>query len=637
MFAARCFLVEFVGVSGVGKSTLSHALAEELRRRGEVVSELTRDVTHGKRRHRRVLAKARFAARALIRHPTRVLRLFVAVHRSGQLTTSDAFRVAFNLVYVCGLVESLSNRPGIHLLDQGVIQAVGSVNVSATAGMSDSGIEREIAHLAIACVGRSLADRVVALDAPRELLVERLAKRASSQSRLQKQIGTEGFDKTFAAALRALGVATALAESAGVKMLHADTTLRAESEAFGRMTSDIATALVAARDERSLGPVGRGANARRVAIVTNTGWNMIRFRSALLLRLLADGFHVTAIGDFRDDEVAQLRELGVDVEIARLESSGTNPIKDLRFALRMITLYRRIRPDVVHHFSVKPVVYGSLAAKLAGVHRIVCSITGLGIGYSSKRSWLRVVVKLLYRAALRGDTRVVFQNEENMESLIADGTVSADRTVLSPGSGVDTRSLVPDEKVAPADRTAFIMVSRMLWAKGVGDFVAAARVVAARYPQARFVLYGGSQADYASKNPDFVPQAWLDALGEEGVVEWRGFTKTAEVEHAMRRCAALVHPSSYPEGLPRTLIEAAAAGAPIITTDTPGCRDALVDGVSGFLVPPKSPEALVAAMETLLEDPERIRKMGAAGRERAVERFDERIVLEDLLRVYSAD
>ena len=152
-------VIEFVGVSGAGKSTLSRALANELRRHGETVSEPTRDLTHGTRGSFRILVKVRYAARALIRHPIHVLRMFSAIHRSGQASITDAIRVAFNLVYVCGLVGSLSHRPGFHLLDQGLFQAVSSVNFSAAADLSDTSIEREIFYLAHACIERSPADR----------------------------------------------------------------------------------------------------------------------------------------------------------------------------------------------------------------------------------------------------------------------------------------------------------------------------------------------------------------------------------------------------------------------------------------------------------------------------------------------
>jgi glycosyltransferase involved in cell wall biosynthesis len=177
----------------------------------------------------------------------------------------------------------------------------------------------------------------------------------------------------------------------------------------------------------------------------------------------------------------------------------------------------------------------------------------------------------------------------------------------------------------------------MLWSKGVGDFVAAARLVRRSHPQARFILFGGAQDDYGSKNPDFIDRPWLEALNAEGVVVWRGWTPPEIVEDAMRlAAAAVVLPSSYGEGVPRSLTEAAAAGVPIITTDTPGCRDTVLPGESGFLCRAGAPEELAAAMAELLRRPELVRAMGAAGRRLAVERFDQAHIVRQTLEVYAA-
>ena len=178
------------------------------------------------------------------------------------------------------------------------------------------------------------------------------------------------------------------------------------------------------------------------------------------------------------------------------------------------------------------------------------------------------------------------------------------------------------------------MASRMLWSKGVADFASAARLVKQVYPAARFVLFGGSREDYGSKNPDFIERSWLEALNREGVVEWCGWTDPIEVEGAMRAAAAVILPSYYAEGVPRALIEATAAGVPVITTDLPGCRDTVVDGRSGFLVPPRSPERLAAAMAALLRDPDRIAAMGREARRLAVATFDRRLIVDQTLAVY---
>ena len=374
---------------------------------------------------------------------------------------------------------------------------------------------------------------------------------------------------------------------------------------------------------------------RRVALVTNTGWNMLRFRSGLIEHLVDEGCEVMAIADFSAADVEQIEALGAEAFAVPVEGSGTNPLRDLRYLLALARIYRSRRPEVVHHFSIKPVVYGSLAAKLCGVPRIVSSITGLGSGFFDERSGLSLVVRTLYRMALSGRTFAVFQNRDDLQALLDRGIVREDRTARIPGSGVDTSRLAPDPET-PRDDATFIMVSRLLWTKGVGEFVEAARRVHERHPETRFLLFGGSREDYGSKNPDFVPRSWLEDLAREGIVDWRGFTPPEEVEASMRRCSAVVHPSYYPEGIPRTLIEAASAGAPIVTTDMPGCREAAIPEVSGILCPARDPGALADAMARLIAEPDLRARMGAESRRLALANFDQKQVLERLLEVYDA-
>jgi glycosyltransferase involved in cell wall biosynthesis len=265
---------------------------------------------------------------------------------------------------------------------------------------------------------------------------------------------------------------------------------------------------------------------------------------------------------------------------------------------------------------------------------IVGSVTGGGILRAGEQGGLQRVLRPLYRLALRGRPAVVFQNRDDLELFVGDGLVERARTVYIAGSGVDTAALAPDPSVPPEARTCFVMACRMLWSKGVADFVEAARMVKPRHPHASFVLFGGSAEDYGSKNPDFIPKSWLDELDREGIVTWRGFTAPAVIEAAMRSAAAVVLPSSYAEGVPRALIEAAAAGAPIITTDAPGCRDTVIDQVSGFLCPLHAPAALAEAMARLLGDPQLIAQMARESRALALARFDRRIVVEQTVKIY---
>ena len=372
---------------------------------------------------------------------------------------------------------------------------------------------------------------------------------------------------------------------------------------------------------------------RHVALVTNTGWSMVRYRGELIAGLLERGWRVSAIADFSDKDLAHLRGLGVAPIRLEVEGAGQSPLADLGYLARLVRTLRALRPDLVHNFSVKPVIYGSLAAKLLGIRGVVNSITGGGMLRADERGGLQRVLGALYRAALRGRPVAIFQNRDDLELFVGAGLIARARTAYIAGSGVDTAALAPDFSIPPGERTCFVMACRMLWSKGVADFVAAGRQVRARHPHASFVLFGGSAEDYGSKNPDFIPKAWLDDLNREGIVAWRGFTEPALVEQAMRTAAAVVL-ASRAEGVPRTLIEAAAAGAPIITTDTPGCRDTVIDQVSGFVCALNAPGELAAAMARLLDEPGLIIEMGRAGRELALARFDRRIVIEQTVELY---
>ena len=266
------------------------------------------------------------------------------------------------------------------------------------------------------------------------------------------------------------------------------------------------------------------AGRRHVALVTNTGWSMVRYRGELLRGLLERDWRVSAIADFSEQDTAGLRRLGVDPIWLQVEGAGQSPVHDLGYLVRLARLLRRLRPDLVHNFSIKPVVYGSLAAKLVGVRGIVNTVTGGGRLRTDETARLQWLIRQLYRVALRGRAVVVFQNRDDLELFVGEGLVERERAAYIAGSGVDTQALAPDLSIPPSARTCFVMASRMLWTKGVADFVAAARLVKPRYPRAAFALFGGSAEDYGSNNPDFIPKPWLEALNREGVVTWHGFT-----------------------------------------------------------------------------------------------------------------
>jgi glycosyltransferase involved in cell wall biosynthesis len=369
----------------------------------------------------------------------------------------------------------------------------------------------------------------------------------------------------------------------------------------------------------------------RVLIVVNVEWFFLSHRLPIALGLKDAGCDV---------EVAAGVEQGLDTEIERhglrftrlaLRRASMNPLHDLMLLVRLYRLYRSKRPDVVHHVAIKPVLYGSLAARLARVPAIVNAVPGLGYLFSDGTGLKAIKARLAmfaYRLSCRGrQVRLIFQNPEDRDSFVAAGVAVPARTVLIRGSGVDVRRFQPSPE--PEGPPVVLMASRMLWDKGVAELVEAARLLrTAGGPPCRFVLAG----DPDVANPRSVPAAQLEAWQREGVLEWWGHQR--DMPAVMRQAALVVFPSFYREGVPKVLLEACAAGRAIITTDLPGCREVVRHGENGLLVPPRDIRALAEAIAALLADPALRERMGRAGRIRAVEEFSETSVVDATLRLY---
>lgn len=308
---------------------------------------------------------------------------------------------------------------------------------------------------------------------------------------------------------------------------------------------------------------------------------------------------------------------------------GTNPVKDLQTLLGLRRLYREVQPDLVHLFSIKPVLYGGLAARSTSVPHVVGAMTGLGLLFGSdspRVRALRAVVVPGLRIACRPDNvRMIFENREDC-SLFTQLKICTPETgrVIS-GSGVNTDLFSPSPEVEATPMVLF--ASRMLWEKGVDDFVDAARRLKAEGLDARFVLAGGTDP-----NPTAIPEETLRRWHAEGVVEWLG--QCDDMPELIRQSHIVCLPTRYREGVPRILIEGASAGRPLITTDMPGCRDIVRDQENGLVVPVRDVDALSAAIRSLVESPSRRREMGASGRALVEEHFSERRVIEQTMDLY---
>ena len=356
---------------------------------------------------------------------------------------------------------------------------------------------------------------------------------------------------------------------------------------------------------------------RTVVISINASWNIYNFRRGLIRALQEAGYRVVALSPL-DDHSPRLAELGVEHVPIAMDSSGVSPLRDLGLLLRYRRALARIRPDAFLGYTAKPNVYGSLAARSLGIP-VVNNVSGLGTAFI-RRGLLTRIVKRLYRLAFRGSATVFFQNPEDLDLFVRERIVRPQKSALLPGSGIDLARFAPQEKPAEEDGFAFLLVARLLWDKGVGEYVEAARQVRRTHPDVRFRMLGFLDA----ANRRAVPRAEVERWIAEGVVDYLGEADDVRPFIAAADCVVL---PSYREGLPRVLLEAAAMARPVIATDVPGCRHVAEEGVNGFLCAVSDAASLADAMRRMLAlAPERRAAMGAAGRARIEREFDERIV-----------
>ena len=360
--------------------------------------------------------------------------------------------------------------------------------------------------------------------------------------------------------------------------------------------------------------------ARTVLISINASWNILNFRAGLIRSLKNAGYRVltAAPRDAYTERLAALVDAHYDLP---MDNGGTSPLRDGALAGRYITLLRALRPDVMLTYTIKPNIYGTFAAKLCGVP-VIANVSGLGTSFI-RRNWLTSVVKLLYRAAFRYTAHVFFQNAHDRDLFVALKLIAPEKAGLLPGSGIDLTYFHPSHNIAHTGPLRFVLIARLLWDKGIAEYVEAARMVKAMHPETQFHIVGARGV----QNKTAIPDSAIDAWKTEGIVDYLGETDDIRSILAQHDCVVL---PSYREGMSRVLLEAAAMGKPLIASDVPGCAEVVDAGVNGLLCHVRDAQSLADAMRQCIAlTPQARAAMGAASRAKAEREFDEQ-------RVFSA-
>lgn len=356
----------------------------------------------------------------------------------------------------------------------------------------------------------------------------------------------------------------------------------------------------------------------KIFFVAHHTKSLLNFRGQLLSEFIEAGHDVTVCAPENNQEfIDKFSEMGISFISFPLARNRMNPINDLNTILFLVKTLVKIKPNYVFSASTKPVIYGSLASRLAGVPMVFSLISGAGYALTktSLKNWLiTIVVTSLYRLSLSKNHTVFFQNPDDLSQFVRLKLVRKEQAVLVNGSGVDLEYYYPAPIVKGGP--IFLLMCRLIKDKGVIDYVDAARILKRRYPEATFNLLG----PFDSNNPSALSRSQIEKWHQEGIINYCG--ETDDVRSFISGSSVFVLPSYYREGTPRSALEAMAMGRPIITTDAPGCRETVIEEENGFLVPIKDPNALAEAMERFIIDPDLIFRMGEASRNYAVKKFD---------------
>ena len=371
---------------------------------------------------------------------------------------------------------------------------------------------------------------------------------------------------------------------------------------------------------------------KRILIIASLSGSLINFRGDFIKSLVEQGFQVYAAAPEHPDDIqTKLKGLGAIPVEFNLNRTGLNPIKDLQSIKELKALIKKHHIDLVFPYTVKPVIYGSIAANQCKVP-VISLITGLGYaftGLSTKARLLQRFNETLYKLSIRKNKVIVFQNKDDYQLFLDRNIISKNQKVaFVSGSGVNLNQFSFKEK-NPSDKVSFLLVARLIKEKGIDLYTEAAKVLKEKYPKTEFHLIGAPETSPSAINEDE-----LNILHKEGIIVFHG--EQSGIDKHLHKRDVFVLPSYYREGLPRTTLEACACGNPIITTDSVGCRESVKEGVNGFLIQPQNLEALIKPMEFFITHPEKIKEMGRNSRTYAEERFDVNIINNDLSHLIKA-
>lgn len=380
------------------------------------------------------------------------------------------------------------------------------------------------------------------------------------------------------------------------------------------------------------------AKSKRLTLLflVTDDWFFLMHRQALALAAQSAGFRVL-VATAPGPRVKEIEALGFAHYSLKMRRSSRNPLREMVGLLDLVKLYRRLRPDIVHQVSIKPIIYGSLAAKIAGIPAVVNAVTGLGFvfiaGGRRKRVLRRLVESVYCLLGKRMQVRFLFENPDDRDHFLEKSIIVPEKAVLILGSGVDIEHFHPQktELEDPASVTQIsvvLLAARLLWHKGVEEFVKAARVLQKKGIKAEFWLAGMPDMS----NPAAVPVSRLLYWHRQGAVRWLGFQN--DMPALYQKAAIVCLPTRYREGIPVTLLEAAASGKPLVATDMPGCREIVRPGENGFLVTPGDVSDLAAALEKLLLNRQLRVKFGRNGRQMVEKGFSDKKVISDTFTVY---